>query len=145
MLWNGVLPRVQSVDMRQQVSTCDDYKRDVTLALIDYDKKYPDQLNNFLALPTKEESDRINELQANLDTASQELATKLTLGQIPLSDLEKEVEKLDELGLSERHGWMCYCRRHFGGDVFAACEARTWKYVTIKLAAAVHPAHRPWP
>ena len=101
MLWNGVLPRVQSVDMRQQVSTCDDYKRDVTLALIDYDKKYPDQLNNFLALPTKEESDRINELQANLDTASQELATKLTLGQIPLSDLEKEVEKLDELGLSE--------------------------------------------
>ncbi len=101
MLWNGVLPRVQSVDMRQQVATCDDYKRDVTLALIDYDKKYPDQLNNFLALPTKEESDRINELQANLDTASQELATKLTLGQIPLSDLEKEVEKLDELGLSE--------------------------------------------
>ena len=101
MLWNGVLPRVQSVDMRQQVSTCDDYKRDVTLALIDYDKKYPDQLNNFLALPTKEESDRINELQANLDTASQELATKLTLGKIPLSDLEKEVEKLDELGLSE--------------------------------------------
>lgn len=101
MLWNGVLPRVQSVDMRQQVSTCDDYKRDVTLALIDYDKKYPDQLNNFLALPTKEESDRINELQANLDMASQELATKLTLGQIPLSDLEKEVEKLDELGLSE--------------------------------------------
>ena len=67
----------------------------------DYDKKYPDQLNNFLALPTKEESERINELQANLDTASQELATKLTLGQIPLSDLEKEVEKLDELGLSE--------------------------------------------
>ena len=101
MLWNGVLPRVQSVDMRQQVATCDDYKRDVTLALIDYDKKYPDQLNNFLALPTKEESERINELQANLDTASQELATKLTLGQIPLSDLEKEVEKLDELGLSE--------------------------------------------
>ena len=101
MLWNGVLPRVQSVDMRQQVATCDDYKRDVTLALIDYDKKYPDQLNNFLALPTKEESERINELQANLDTASQELDTKLTLGQIPLSDLEKEVEKLDELGLSE--------------------------------------------
>ncbi|MFQ7727005.1 MAG: hypothetical protein ACLRI7_11650 [Ruthenibacterium lactatiformans] len=101
MLWNGVLPRVQSVDMRQQVATCDDYKRDVTLALIDYDKKYPDQLNNFLALPTKEESERINELQATLDTASQELATKLTLGQIPLSDLEKEVEKLDELGLSE--------------------------------------------
>lgn len=101
MLWNGVLPRVQSVDMRQQVATCDDYKREVTLALIDYDKKYPDQLNNFLALPTKEESERINELQANLDTASQELATKLTLGQIPLSDLEKEVEKLDELGLSE--------------------------------------------
>ena len=101
MLWNGVLPRGQSVDMRQQVATCDDYKRDVTLALIDYDKKYPDQLNNFLALPTKEESERINELQANLDTASQELATKLTLGQIPLSDLEKEVEKLDELGLSE--------------------------------------------
>ncbi len=101
MLWNGVLPRVQSVDMRQQVATCDDYKRDVTLALIDYDKKYPDQFNNFLALPTKEESERINELQANLDTASQELATKLTLGQIPLSDLEKEVEKLDELGLSE--------------------------------------------
>ena len=101
MLWNGVLPRVQSVDMRQQVATCDDYKRDVTLALIDYDKKYPDQLNNFLALPTKEESERINELQANLDTASQELATKLTLGKIPLSDLEKEVEKLDELGLSE--------------------------------------------
>ena len=101
MLWNGVLTRVQSVDMRQQVATCDDYKRDVTLALIDYDKKYPDQLNNFLALPTKEESERINELQAKLDTASQELATKLTLGQIPLSDLEKEVEKLDELGLSE--------------------------------------------
>ena len=101
MLWNGVLPRVQSVDMRQQVATCDDYKRDVTLALIDYDKKYPDKLHNFLALPTKEESERINELQANLDTASQELATKLTLGQIPLSDLEKEVEKLDELGLSE--------------------------------------------
>mgnify|MGYP000450427260 CR=1 FL=1 len=101
MLWNGVLPRVQEVDMRQQVANCDDYKRQVTLDLIDYDLKYPDQVNNFLALPTKEESDKINALLPNLQTASKELATKLTLGQISVDDLDKEVEKLEELGLSE--------------------------------------------
>lgn len=101
MLWNGVLPRVQEVDMRQQVANCDDYKRQVTLDLIDYNLKYPDQVNNFLALPTKEESDKINALLPNLQTASKELATKLTLGQISVDDLDKEVEKLEELGLSE--------------------------------------------
>lgn len=66
-----------------------------------YDLKYPDQVNNFLALPTKEESDKINALLPNLQTASKELATKLTLGQISVDDLDKEVEKLEELGLSE--------------------------------------------
>ena len=58
-------------------------------------------MNNFLALPTKEESDKINALLPNLQTASKELATKLTLGQISVDDLDKEVEKLEELGLSE--------------------------------------------
>ena len=51
MLWNGVLPRVQNVDMRQQVATCDDYKRNVTLALLQYDKYYPDQTANFWRCP----------------------------------------------------------------------------------------------
>ena len=101
MLWNGVLPRVQEVDMRQQVANCDEYKTKVTLDLIDYDLKYPDQVNNFLALPTKAESDKINALLPNLQTASKELATKLTLGQISIDDLDKEVEKLDQLGLNE--------------------------------------------
>ena len=59
--------------------------------LIDYDLKYPDQVNNFLALPTKEESDKINALLPNLQTASKELATTLTLGQISVDDLDKEV------------------------------------------------------
>ncbi len=40
-------------------------------------------------------------LLPNLQTASKELATKLTLGQISVDDLDKEVEKLEELGLSE--------------------------------------------
>ena len=84
--------------------TCDAEKRSVALALVGYEKTYPDQINNFLALPTSEESARINELQENLDIASQELAWKLTLGQIPLSELEKEVEKLDQLGLTELMG-----------------------------------------
>ncbi len=65
-----MLPRVQNVDMRQQVATCDDYKRNVTLALLQYDKYYPDQTANFLALPTRQEAERINELQNNLNTAS---------------------------------------------------------------------------
>lgn len=101
ILWNGVLPRVQSVDMLQQVAHRDEFKRDITLDLVGYKKMYLDQTSNFLAIPTAEESERANELQTNLYTASKELATKLTLGQIPVSDLNKEVEKLDELGLSE--------------------------------------------
>lgn len=101
MLWNGVLPRVQNLDMRQQVSACDAYKKQVTLAMIDYDKQYPDQTSTFLALPTQEEAVRINELQSNLETASSELALNLATGVVPLSDLEKEVQKLEELGLSE--------------------------------------------
>ncbi len=101
ILWNGVLPRVQEVDMEVCNPQCDANKRDVTLNLINYPKQYPDQTNNFLALPTREEAARINELQQNLEIASKELALKLTLGLIPLTDLEKEVEKLDQLGLAE--------------------------------------------
>lgn len=101
MLWNGVLPRVQNVDMRQQVASCDDYKRNVTLALLQYDKYYPDQTANFLALPTRQETERINELQNNLNTASRELALNLATGVIPISELDAEVEKLEKLGLSE--------------------------------------------
>ena len=104
ILWNGVLPRVQYVNMGTGSDSCDAEKRSVALALVGYEKTYPDQINNFLALPTSEESARINELQENLDIASQELAWKLTLGQIPLSELEKEVEKLDQLGLTELMG-----------------------------------------
>lgn len=101
MLWNGVLPRVQSVDMRQQVAGKDQYKAKVTLDLVNYDKKYPDQINNFLAMPTESETARINDLQVNIETASKELSTKLALGKISIDNLEKEVEKLDKLGLSE--------------------------------------------
>lgn len=101
MLWNGVLPRVQSVDMRQQVAGKDQYKTKVTLDLVNYDKKYPDQINNFLAMPTEAETARINDLQVNLETASKELSTKLALGKITIDNLESEVEKLDKLGLSE--------------------------------------------
>ena len=96
-----MLPRVQNVDMRQQVATCDDYKRNVTLALLQYDKYYPDQTANFLALPTRQEAERINELQNNLNTASRELALNLATGVIPISELDAEVEKLEKLGLSE--------------------------------------------
>lgn len=101
MLWNGVLPRVQKVDMRQQVANRDEYKTKVTLDLIDYEKKYFDQLDNFLALPTDEETERINALKTNVDTASTELATKLAFGMLSIDQLDAEVAKLDQMGLTE--------------------------------------------
>ncbi len=101
ILWNGVLPRIQQVNMDACDLCVDAYKHEVAYKLASYGKKYPDQIQNFLALPTHEETQRINELQRNLDIASRELALKLTWGQIPLSELDREVEKLDKLGLSE--------------------------------------------
>lgn len=101
ILWNGVLPRIQQVDLNAGDLHIDARKREVAYSLASYEKKYPDQIHNFLALPTHEEAQRINELQKNLDIASRELALKLTWGQIPLSELEHEVAELDKLGLSE--------------------------------------------
>lgn len=103
ILWNGMLPRVQDVGIEDRVyiSDAEKERNRISQMTYTYEKKYPDQIENYLAVPTKEEADRINELQTNLEIASKELALRLTTGDIPLSQFDAEVEKLDRLGLEE--------------------------------------------
>ncbi len=103
ILWNGVLPRIQDVDVesRSSADPLTERRSKVASMMIGYDKKYPDQIENYLAVPTQEEAVRINELQNNLEIASKELALKLVSGIVPMSEFDNEVEKLDRLGLEE--------------------------------------------
>lgn len=102
-LWNGVLPRVQATDMRSQIAGCNEEKGKATLDLTQWPVQYPDgnQIDGIVALPTVEESERINTIKTNIETASAELATKLAMGQLGTDQIEVEVKKLEDMGLEE--------------------------------------------
>ena len=57
-----------------------------------------------LAVATQEETKRTSEILTDLDTYSQELLTKLILGQKSLDDWDSYMDDLKRLGLDELNG-----------------------------------------
>ena len=53
------------------------------------------------ALPNAEESERLSEIQTDLETYSKELIANIILGRSSLDDWDSYIEELKELGLDE--------------------------------------------
>lgn len=102
-LWGGLLPRVQMGSFQASLDDVkkSDRQRQVMLEAIDYENWSPMMLSNFLAMPTEEETERINGITTGLTTYSEEMATKICLGQMPMDNFDDYLAELKELGLDE--------------------------------------------
>lgn len=56
---------------------------------------------NYLAIPNDQQLEKKTKILTNLNTYSQELATKLALGQKSLDDWDQYISELKKLGLDE--------------------------------------------
>lgn len=70
-------------------------------ALAGYTFWYPDSIDNFLAMATDEEAAIISELTNEIKTYSEELLTKLCLGDYAMDDWDEYMQKFDDLGLPQ--------------------------------------------
>lgn len=99
MLWRYVYPLVQIPNLESELVTVTEEMKSFQLEVMDYDTWYPNGLSNFLAVPTKEETDELNKIMNGIQTYSKELATKLSLGQKSLDNWGEYIAEFEKLGL----------------------------------------------
>ena len=102
-LWGTVLPRVQMRTWDSELITGNfsDTKKEFSLEAITYEPYVTLYTDNYLAMPTDEETETINQLTTALETYSTELCTKLCLGQASLDDWDTYMAEFEELGLQQ--------------------------------------------
>lgn len=114
-LWckNAVLPAYINRSMDMEIENCiavgKQYghengwteKGEVFVSFFDYEYTVPYSTEPLLAVATIEESARMRELSTDLKTYSDELLTKLVLGQKSLDDWDSYIADLQRLGLDE--------------------------------------------
>lgn len=99
MIWRYVYPLVQLPNLESELADAPKPMADFQLEIMKYDTWYPNGLGNFLAIPTKEETEEINKLSNGIFTYSQELQTKLTMGQLSIDNWAEYTAEFDKLGL----------------------------------------------
>ncbi len=96
-----MLPIMQNMK-QSTVSTSPDVRQekwDYNIEYVSYEPWYADSNDNFLAMATSEENDEIAAIITEATTYSEELSTKLILGQINLDDFDAQVAKFKDLKL----------------------------------------------
>ncbi len=102
-LWGDILPRVQMGNFKSNLedTKLSQRQKEVMQEAVDWERWCPMMLNNYLAMPTDEETEIINRVTTGLTSYSEEISTKLMLGQASLDDFDSYLENLKELGLDE--------------------------------------------
>ena len=109
-LWGDLLPRVQlgsaykTYDEWEEVlkgENRSDVQIQAMAKAVDYEYWYPLMLDNFLAMPTDEETESLNKILTGIQTYSDEMCMKITLGTASLDDFDTYLGELKELGLDE--------------------------------------------
>lgn len=104
-MWRFFLPNVHHnerlLEMQSKIDAGYPEKVDYEWAVHGHTPLTPNDNTSYYALSTIEENEILDEYQTDLTTASQELATALSLGEIAVEDIPAEVEELKALGLDE--------------------------------------------
>lgn len=94
-----VFPRIQIDNLESELAQLPDYKKVNSLKALDHKPIFYNFNDNFLAIPTDEQLEEKTKILNNLTTYSNELATKLALGQVSIDDWDKHISELKSLGL----------------------------------------------
>ncbi|EPY14339.1 MULTISPECIES: extracellular solute-binding protein [Paenibacillus] len=96
-----VFPRVQFANLEFELSGVPKAKADHELNILNYKPYFVNMNLNYLAIPDDQQLEKKTKILTNLNTYSQELATKLALGQKSLDDWDQYISELKKLGLDE--------------------------------------------
>ncbi len=109
-LWGDLLPRVQygsaykTYDQWEAVlkeQDRPDAQIQAMAKIVDYEYWYPLMLDNFLAMPTDEETETLNKILTGIQTYSDEMCMKITLGTESLDNFDTYPVELKTLGLDQ--------------------------------------------
>ncbi|MBE9916092.1 extracellular solute-binding protein [Paenibacillus donghaensis] len=96
-----VFPRVQFANLEYELSGAPKDKADHELNILNYKPYFVNMNDIYLAIPDDKQLEKKTKILTNLTTYSQELATKLALGQKSLDDWDQYISELKKLGLDE--------------------------------------------
>ncbi|WP_129723842.1 extracellular solute-binding protein [Xylanivirga thermophila] len=94
-----VFPRVQFANLEYELQGRPEYKTNHQLEIMTYKPYFYNK--NYLAIPDDDQLEKKTQILNDITTYSEELATKLALGQKSLDDWDKYMADLKELGLDE--------------------------------------------
>lgn len=96
-----VFPRVQFANLEFELSGVSKGKADHELNMLKYKPYFVNMNANYLAIPDDQQLENKTKILTNLRTYSEELATKLALGQKSLDDWDNYISELKKLGLDQ--------------------------------------------
>lgn len=101
-LWGAtVFPIIQAANLEYELVSVPDWKKEYQLAVMNVTPWYSTSNASFMAIPTPEQTDRKNQIYTAINTYSEELLTKLILGQESLEDWDSFMKQFETLGLPE--------------------------------------------
>lgn len=101
-LWGStVFPIIQVANLEFELVSVPDFKKDYQLATMDFTPWYTTSNETFFAMPDDAQLEAKNKIASGINTYSEELATKLILGQESIDSWDKYMAKFKELGLDE--------------------------------------------
>ena len=101
-LYGGtVFPIIQEANLEYELASVPDFKKDYQLQIMKYTPWYSNSNSSYMAMPDDQQLETLSKILNNLTTYSQELSTKLILGQSSLEDWDSYLSKFKQLGLDE--------------------------------------------
>lgn len=101
-LWGGtVFPIIQAANLEYEIVSVPEWKKEYQIAVMDVTPWYSTSNGSFMAIPTAEQTDRKNAIYSAINTYSEELLTKLILGQEKMENWDTFMKQFDALGLPE--------------------------------------------
>ncbi len=98
---DSILPSIRYADLGAEINKVVPEKSDFQKGIIGYGSTLAMEIKTCQALPNAEESERLSEIQTDLETYSKELIANIILGRSSLDDWDSYIEELKELGLDE--------------------------------------------
>lgn len=96
-----VFPRVQFANLEFELIDKPQHKIDNELNILNYKPYFVNMNDMYLAIPDDQQLEKKTKILTNLTTYSQELATKLALGQKSLDNWDQYISELKKLGLDD--------------------------------------------
>lgn len=101
-LYGGtVFPIIQEANLEYELASVPDFKKTYQLDIMNYSPWYTTSNGTYFAMPDDEQLERKNKILNNINTYSEELSTRLILGQASLEEWDVHIAKFRDLGLDD--------------------------------------------